>query len=271
MLPQSLVYEIFPDSCPTVLNMTWPSTPRLPLDRELLVRLLESCLPAAAIHVVESTGSTNTDLVNQAKSDRAALLVAEEQSAGRGRLDRTWIAPKRSGLLFSLYWPAPLLMAPLLMGVAAADALRATTTIPVSLKWPNDLMVSDRKLGGILASSSGAGVVIGVGINVSLTDDEKPDDRATSIVMERDQAPPREVLLAEIVQRFSELTLIDGAGFLERYKTLSSTIGSRVRAEMVKGESIVGRAVGINSSGALLINNDAGEHVLTAGDVFHLR
>ena len=251
--------------------MTWPSAPRLPLDRELLVHLLESCLPAAAIEVVESTGSTNADLANRVKSGRAALLVAEEQSAGRGRLDRSWIAPKGSGLLFSLYWPASLLMAPLLMGVAATDALRSTTTIPVLLKWPNDLMVSDRKLGGILASTSDGGVVVGVGINVSLTDGEKPDERATSIVMERDDSPAREFLIAEIVKRFADLTTLEDSEFLERYKARSSTIGSRVRAEMVKGESIVGTAVGINATGALLITNDAGDHVLTAGDVFHLR
>ena len=243
--------------------MTWPSAPRLPLDRELLVHLLESCLPGEAIEVVEETGSTNADLANRVKSGRAALLVAEEQSAGRGRLDRSWIAPKGSGLLFSLYWPAPLLMAPLLMGVAAAQALRSTTTIPVVLKWPNDLMVSDRKLGGILASTSDGGVVIGVGINVSLTDGEKPD--------ERDESPARELLIAEIVKLFAELTTLEDLEFLERYKTHSSTIGSRVRAEMVRGESIVGTAVGINATGALIISNDAGAHVLTAGDVFHLR
>ena len=251
--------------------MTWPSAPRLPLDRELLVHLLESCLPGEAIEVVEETGSTNADLANRVKSGRAALLVAEEQSAGRGRLDRSWIAPKGSGLLFSLDWPAPLLMAPLLMGVAAAHALRSTTTIPVVLKWPNDLMVSDRKLGGILASTSDGGVVIGVGINVSLTDGEKPDERATSIVMERDESPARELLIAEIVKLFAELTTLEDLEFLERYKTHSSTIGSRVRAEMVKGESIVGTAIGINATGALIISNDAGDHVLTAGDVFHLR
>ena len=186
--------------------MTWPSAPRLPLDRELLVHLLESCLPGEAIEVVEETGSTNADLANRVKSGRAALLVAEEQSAGRGRLDRSWIAPKGSGLLFSLYWPAPLLMAPLLMGVAAAHA-----------------------------------------------------------------SPARELLIAEIVKLFAELTTLEDLEFLERYKTHSSTIGSRVRAEMVKGESIVGTAIGINATGALIISNDAGAHVLTAGDVFHLR
>jgi len=90
-------------------------------------------------------------------------------------------------------------------------------------------------------------------------------------VMERDESPAREFLITEIVKRFAHLTTLGGVEFLESYKDLSSTIGSRVRAEMVKGESIVGTAVGINATGALLISNDAGDHVLTAGDVFHLR
>jgi len=251
--------------------MTMPADLRLPLDRELLAALLESCLPKGVVEVVESTGSTNADLIARDKSTAPLLLIAEEQSAGRGRLDRTWVAPKSSGLLLSLYWPESLLMAPLIMGVAAAEALRSSTTIPVLLKWPNDLMVSDRKLGGILASTSDGGVVIGVGINVTLTDAEKPDERATSIFMERDEAPPRELLIAEIVKRFAELTTLATTEFLERYRSLSSTIGSRVRAEMVNGESITGMASGINASGALVIKNDGGEHIMSAGDVFHLR
>jgi len=89
--------------------------------------------------------------------------------------------------------------------------------------------------------------------------------------MERDEAPPRELLIAEIVRRFADLTTLATAEFLERYRSLSSTIGSKVRAEMVNGESITGIASGINASGALVIDNDGGEHIISAGDVFHLR
>ncbi len=149
------------------------------------------------LDVVAEVGSTNFELGRRAADGTAgpgAVLVAEWQTAGRGRLDRTWVAPPRSALTMSLLvapydvpvrrWP----WLPLLSGVAVAAALRDRTGVEVVLKWPNDIMVGARKLGGILteqvATPGGTRVVIGVGVNVSQRAYELPVATATSLALE---------------------------------------------------------------------------------------
>ncbi len=126
------------------------------------------------VRVVAETGSTNADLLAAAGAGtgEGTVLVAEAQTAGRGRLDRRWASPPRAGLTLSVLLrpggvPAALLgWLPLLAGVAAAAAVRRVTTVAAVLKWPNDVLVGDAKLGGILAERTGTAVVIGIGINV---------------------------------------------------------------------------------------------------------
>lgn len=140
------------------------------------------------VRVTPRTGSTNSDLVALAtdeKADEGVVLVAEEQNAGRGRLDRQWTAPARSGLFFSvLLRPTGVPVErwgwlPLLTGVAVATALSKVAGVDTALKWPNDLLVTvggeERKTGGILAERAGNdAVVVGIGINVTLREDELP-------------------------------------------------------------------------------------------------
>lgn len=132
--------------------------------------------------MVPQTGSTNADLLEAARAGAAEglVLVAEEQTAGRGRLGRTWSAPAGAALTFSVLLrpagvpPTRLGWLPLLTGVAVAAAVRAETGVPASLKWPNDVLVGERKLAGILAEAHSDAVVVGVGLNVTLSRAELP-------------------------------------------------------------------------------------------------
>ena len=135
-----------------------------------------------AVEVVERTGSTNADLLARALggAPEGVVLAAEEQSAGRGRMGRTWVSPPRAALTFSLLVrpaavpPARRGWLPLLAGVAVASAVTAVTGVQTRLKWPNDVLAGPAKLGGILAEAAGDAVVVGVGLNVSAEPGELP-------------------------------------------------------------------------------------------------
>src|SRR5689334_12500991 len=144
------------------------------------------------VRAVAETGSSNADLLAAAGAGAAegTALVAEAQTAGRGRLGRRWASPPRAGLTFSVLLrpggvPAALLgWLPLLAGVATAAAVHAVAAVDATLKWPNDVLVGERKLGGILAERAGAAVVIGIGINVwQARADLPPDAAATSLAL----------------------------------------------------------------------------------------
>ena len=135
-----------------------------------------------AVEVADRTGSTNADLLARALAGapEGVVLAAEEQSAGRGRMGRTWVAPPRAALTFSLLVrpsavpPARRGWLPLLAGVAVASAVTAVTGVQTRLKWPNDVLAGPAKLGGILAEATGDAVVVGVGLNVSAEPGELP-------------------------------------------------------------------------------------------------
>jgi BirA family transcriptional regulator, biotin operon repressor / biotin---[acetyl-CoA-carboxylase] ligase len=160
-------------------------------------RLTAALLPGSRlwqpVQVVTQTGSTNGDLLAQAAAGggEGLVLAAEEQSAGKGRLGRTWASAPGAGLTFSVLLrpagvPAGLLgWLPLLAGVAVAGALQEVTAIGASLKWPNDVLVADGKLAGILAESHGPAVVIGMGINVCQQPADLPVPTATSVLAEQ--------------------------------------------------------------------------------------
>ena len=135
--------------------------------------------------IVESTASTNDDLLEAAATlPSGTVLAAEYQAAGRGRQNRTWTSPARAGLTFSVLLrpdvpPGQWGWLPLLAGVAVCDAVREVTIVDAALKWPNDLLVGDQwaKAGGILSQRSGDVVVIGIGVNVSTTGPSCPTSR----------------------------------------------------------------------------------------------
>ncbi|MGW2566511.1 biotin--[acetyl-CoA-carboxylase] ligase [Streptomyces sp. NPDC001537] len=246
------------------------------------------------VEVVQSTGSTNSDLVALAvegKASEGAVLVAEEQTSGRGRLDRQWTAPARSGLFFSvLLKPAEVPVArwgwlPLLTGVAVATGLSRSAGVDTALKWPNDLLVSiggeERKAGGILAERAGDdGVVIGVGINVTLREDELPVPQAGSLALAGAVSTDRDPLLRAVLRSLEEWygrwREAGGdpsvSGLQETYAAGCATLGRTVRAELPGDRSITGEAVAVDGDGRLVIATaDGVQEPVGAGDVVHLR
>ncbi|KAB8197683.1 biotin--[acetyl-CoA-carboxylase] ligase [Nonomuraea phyllanthi] len=238
------------------------------------------------VTVVESTGSTNADLARAARdgAGEGAVLVAEAQEAGRGRLGRPWSAPPRSGLMFSvLLRPAVPVAAqgwlPILYGVAAASAVRRLAEVDVRLKWPNDLLIGERKLAGILAERADGAVVVGMGLNVSLREDELPVETATSLAVEQaacvDRDPLLRAVLREVESHYREWTAAGGdaeaCGLRPAYLASCATIGRRVRVELPADRAIVGLATGIDGSGHLQVESEGERHTLSAGDVVHVR
>ena len=223
---------------------------------------------------VESTGSTNADLLRDVEAGRATdrtALATDHQTAGRGRLDRTWVAPPGANLLVSLLFtdvPADPTVLTHVVGVAAARAIDPT----VGLKWPNDLVLGDRKLAGVLAQrepTTGA-VVVGIGVNVGWAPDgaarvhELPDERARA-------ATPLG-LLAAMLAEVDPLLASTPQRIAAAYRERLTTIGQRVRVELPGERVVLGSAVDVDEVGRLLVDDDEGmRHVLDVGDVVHLR
>lgn len=239
--------------------------------------------PLRHVDVVESTGSTNADLL--ARRDIAGtVLVAEYQSAGRGRHGRSWTAPARSQIALSLGVDISGLPAtawgwlPLLTGVAAADAVESTTGISPGLKWPNDIQVGDGKLGGILAemASPAPVVVVGLGLNVSMTAEEAPDARATSLLMLGSTMLDRSALLGSILAEWTaridrwRITGGKDSSLAADYRRRSVTLGRRVRALLPGDREITGTATDIDELGQLVIDTDGQTVAVSAGDITHL-
>ena len=270
---------------------------RAPLDAASLRRA--AVRPGALwreIEVTEGTGSTNADLLARALrgEPEGAVLAAEEQRAGRGRMGRTWTAPPRAALTFSMLLrpavpPARRGWLPLLTGVAVATAVTGVTGVETRLKWPNDLLAAGAKLAGILAEASGDAVVVGIGLNVST----EPAELSHLLAPALPGALPATSLRAAgatVLDRASLLLAIlgelehwyrawqraggdpDRSALRAEYTRLSATIGRTVRAELPGGQVLSGPAVGVDSDGRLLVRVSPGSEVaVAAGDVVHLR
>lgn len=241
-----------------------------------------------SLRVVSSTGSTNTDLAAAARAGEPAgsVLVAEEQTLGRGRLDRDWMSPPQSGLTFSMLLrpPADIPVSrwgwlPLLAGIAVADAVRGLGEVAAWLKWPNDLLLGSRrfKAAGVLAEVVDDAVVIGVGLNVSTRRDELPE-HATSLVLEGAACTDRDTLLREILREVESryrrwcdnLGDADGSGLLAAYVEACDTLGREVSVAVPGGPPVRGRAEAIDSAGRLVLRTGGELQALTAGDVTQL-
>ncbi|MDE3721198.1 biotin--[acetyl-CoA-carboxylase] ligase [Nocardiopsis sp. N85] len=277
------------------------SFPRPPLDAVALNAVLAR--PDGMwerIEVVPEAGSTNTELAARARdgAPHGSVLVAEHQSAGRGRLGRGFSTPPRAALTVSLLLRPTVPVGRLgwlsaLMGVAAAGAVRGTTGVEAALKWPNDLMVpeasttgperADGKLAGILAevdfSSGDPAVVVGIGINVSQSREELPVATAVSLRGEGATDLDRGVLLASLLGEFEELYTMwaaaegdaEAAGLAAAYRDTCVTVGRRVRVHLPDGLVLKGTATGIDADGRLVVDGPEGERALSAGDVVHVR
>lgn len=282
-----------PDNVPH--GSRWSDLDRPPLNAGALRRgLVREDGLWSEVDVVQSTGSTNTDLVARAAAGKAgegAVLVAEEQTSARGRLDRRWTAPPRSGLFFSvLLRPSEVPVArwgwlPLLTGVAVATGLSRAAGVDTALKWPNDLLVTvgdeERKAGGILAERAGEdGVVIGVGVNVTLRQEELPVPRAGSLALAGAVSTDRDPLLRAVLRSledwYGRWRAAGGdpaaSGLQETYAAGCATLGRVVRAELPGDRSVVGEAVAVDGDGRLVIATEAGvQEPVGAGDIVHLR
>lgn len=230
--------------------------------------------------VLETTPSTMLDVERRAAdgAGEGTVVIAEEQTAGRGRRGRAWESSARAGLWWSLLLrpnvPADQLgWLPLVIGIGVARGLYAAVGVEATLKWPNDVLVDDGKLAGILAERLGDGsVIVGVGINVDQGIDELPDGGASlrTLGLTADRAAVMLRVLPAVAESYR--AWIAGADMREAYAALSATLGRAVTADFGEGRMVTGRAHGLGPSGELVIEDDLGtEHVLTAGDVTLLR
>jgi BirA family transcriptional regulator, biotin operon repressor / biotin---[acetyl-CoA-carboxylase] ligase len=240
------------------------------------------------LDVVSSTGSTNADLLSRAQTGEdvaGSVLLAEFQSAGRGRLGRSWATPPRAQIAMSVgvdvggIAPEMWGLLPLLTGVALVDSIAQECALSIGLKWPNDVLAGGDKLAGVLAevASPHPTIVIGLGLNVSLTHDELPIPTATSLHILGATALDRNTLVSALLDRLGALierwrsASGDDHQLRSDYRRCSLTIGSTVRALLPGDRSIVGVATGIDQSGRLLIDDGTTIQVVAAGDVTHLR
>lgn len=240
---------------------------------------------------MSSTGSTNSDLALAATAgagDRT-VLITEEQLAGRGRLGRSWQAPAGSALMMSVLlrpervplgrrgWVGALLG---LAHLRAIDRYR----VAANLKWPNDILIDGRKCGGILAELAGTAVVVGCGLNVSLTEAELPRPDATSLGLQGlrvDRSELAAAVLSELDPLLRQWESAAGdvvaGGLLEQYRQRCGTIGQRVVLQLPDGRSVVGTALDVTAEGSLMVRTDGPAGApptvasYAAADVQHLR
>jgi len=262
---------------------------RLPLTAEKVSDgLVGPGLPWRRIEIVGETRSTNADLLARAASGEdidGVVLIAEHQSAGRGRLGRTWVAAPRAQLAFSVGVDASAVPTErwgwltLATGIGVVDAVAKHTGVQVRLKWPNDVLARGAKLAGILAevASPAPVVVVGVGLNVTLSSEEAGQPTATSLFDLGAEAPDRDRLanglLVELSARIADWRAGEGAaaGLAADYHDRSATIGMQVRVVMPGGDELTGTAVGVDDQGRLVIDSEGRTSTVSAGDVVHLR
>ncbi|MFE5618583.1 biotin--[acetyl-CoA-carboxylase] ligase [Streptomyces sp. NPDC056470] len=270
----------------------WSDLDRPPLNAAALRRaLVHSDGLWTSLDLVTTTGSTNTDLAARADElPEGAVLVAEEQTSGRGRLDRDWVSPPRAGLFFSVLFKPDVPVhrwgwLPLLAGVAASTGLAKAAGVDLSLKWPNDLLVSvggeERKTGGILAERAGEdGIVVGVGVNVTLKEDELPVPGAGSLLLADAISTDRDTLLRAVLRSlehwYGEWVRADGdpeaSGLQAAYTTGCSTLGRHVRADLPGERMLEGEAVALDGDGRLVVETEGGgTEAVAAGDIVHVR
>lgn len=250
---------------------------------------LAALAPDLEVELLGTATSTNAVAADRARAGatEGLVVVAEHQTAGRGRLDRTWETPPRSSLTFSLVlrptvpagdWP----WLPLLTGHTVAKALRAAGYADAGVKWPNDVLLGDLKVAGILVerveTPSGPAAVVGVGLNVSLTPEELPVPTATSLAIASGAEPDRTRLLVDLLRSLREAYDAWQAGGADATARLRSsyaaacvTVGREVRVELPGAEPLTGRATGVDRAGRLVVLGAGGETVVGAGDVVHVR
>jgi BirA family biotin operon repressor/biotin-[acetyl-CoA-carboxylase] ligase len=243
--------------------------------------------PTLVSHVLwfDSVGSTNAEVARRAADGAEAglLVLADEQTAGRGRQGRRWSAPPGTSLMGSLLLRpdrplAQVALLPLLIGLALAEACEQIVSgAQLSLKWPNDLLADARKCAGILVEVPAADTVVaGIGVNVDWRNIERPAELAdaTSLSEVGRGTVDRWRLLPALIERLDgryDAWLNDPTEHLPAYRERCATLGAAVRVEQTDGTVIEGTADGVGSDGGLAVGTAAGIVVVHAGDVHHVR
>ena len=237
------------------------------------------------IECVAETGSTNRDLLGRGDpGDEPVIRTAELQTTGRGRVGRTWTSPAGAGLTFSVLMSDRDLAVDRLgwvgavLGLAVVGALDAISPgLPSGLKWPNDVLIGERKCAGVLAERTAGALIVGCGLNVSSTEADLPRPDATSLVLQG-VTVDRSELLAEILGQFTELIgrwrAAGGstADLRPAYLARCVTVSQVVRIDLPGGDSVTGQAVDVDETGRLVVDTGAGDPIAyAAGDVVHAR
>jgi BirA family biotin operon repressor/biotin-[acetyl-CoA-carboxylase] ligase len=257
--------------------MTWPELTR----SAILDGLSTKCLGGRVLYYA-SIDSTNVAAKALAAEGAAegTLVIAEEQTAGRGRLDRRWLAPPGTSLLFSLIFRPQLEIAraaalTMICGLGVREAIRELTALPAQLKWPNDILLHGRKAGGILTELSTSGehlqwVVVGIGLNVNLPVAVLPAEfGATSLQHELGQPISRVRLLQQTLLRIEQryVKLQAGQWPAHQWSAALETLGQRVQLYTAEG-AVEGLAEAVDDEGALLLRLDDGElRTVAVGDI----
>lgn len=244
------------------------------------------------MRIVDEIASTNVELARAAVAGEVSpwtVLVTEHQSAGRGRLGRTWTSIRGATLTFSALVPTPSAPAwvPLITGLALSRTIDEVYASRTFLKWPNDLLAqasdeSARKLAGILCELTPAGVVVGVGLNVDQSEDELPVETATSLrlvveesgagVMAGGHVRERLLLgflrhLAQLLQEWGE----DRDQVRDAYRSICSTIGAAIVVDLGGEGRVSAQALDVDADGQLVVEIEGERRILAAGDVTHVR
>jgi BirA family transcriptional regulator, biotin operon repressor / biotin---[acetyl-CoA-carboxylase] ligase len=262
------------------------------------MKLPMSALAASSIEIVAETASTNDVLVAEAMDlVEFATVVTDNQTAGRGRLGREWIAPPGRSLAASVLL-RPVLPAgeplsiehfgwlPLLAGLAMVRAITPLVPVTVGLKWPNDVQVSGLKVCGILAEllPTGDAVVIGSGVNLSQTEEELPTATSTSLALAGASLVGDDLAdavlsgylsnLREIYREFLSVGAdVEASGVRDAVVDVCTTLGKSIRVLLPSGDDLVGAATDIDRHGRLVVRSsvDGRERAVAAGDVTHVR
>lgn len=268
--------------------MTPDTAARPPLDKARLSAGNPALMPDLHVEVLDTAPSTNAIAAERAQQGApdGLVVVADHQSAGRGRLERTWETPPGTAVTFSILlrprtptraWP----WLPLLVGYAVDRVLKARG-LPAGVKWPNDVLIGERKVAGILIerldTPTGPAAVIGVGINTGMSHDELPVPTATSLNLETGTDVDRTDLLIEVLNGIREAFdaweaggELTGMRLAESYAAACVTVGRQVRIDLPDGSVLEGNAVDIDPSGQLVVETGGGRDVVAAGDVVHVR
>lgn len=251
------------------------SAPRAPLDTAVITSLTSQYWRVSVADLTTSTQIDLAELVNSNTAKTGDVLATEFQTAGRGRLDRTFEAAPASALLFSIFlipkrerseWGFISHLAALSM----QEVISQEHPSEVRLKWPNDILIGDKKVAGLIAQATVDGVIIGIGVNVAMTAEELPVETATSLVISGFKKLDRNLILSEFLNQFEiNFEAWDrGADFVDSYSAVCATLGRQVQIEVIGRAKRTGKALAINKIGALMLDDGFEVNV---GDVVHLR